>query len=103
MNNNNMNNNPAGKEDYLDKALDKVEQMAGKKVRAKKSQIHTKQKCTNTESNHSPATPSTPASTERKTRRSPTSCAACSRMPLARRYVYYGDDDEARATSANML
>lgn len=37
MNNNNMNNNPAGKEDYLDKALDKVEQMAGKKVRAKMS------------------------------------------------------------------
>jgi len=28
----NNNNNNAGKEDYLDKALDKVEQMAGKKV-----------------------------------------------------------------------
>ena len=88
--NNNMNNNNnmnAGKEDYLDKALDKVEQMAGKKVCAQMSQTYTNKKTASTDSNHSPATPSTQASTERKTRRSPISCAECSRRPLARRYV----------------
>jgi hypothetical protein len=41
-NNNNMNN--AGKEDYLDKALDKFEQMAGKKVCAQMSQSHTQKR-----------------------------------------------------------
>jgi hypothetical protein len=38
-----MNNNqgaPGQKEDFLDKALDKVEQMAGKKVCAITSQTH---------------------------------------------------------------
>ena len=37
-----MNNNQGnrGGEDYLDKALDKVEQMAGKKVRAKSLETH---------------------------------------------------------------
>jgi hypothetical protein len=38
-----MNNNqgaPGQKEDFLDKALDKVEQMAGKKVCANMSQTH---------------------------------------------------------------
>ena len=38
MNNNNQGNQ--GGEDYLDKALDKVEQMAGKKVCAITSQTH---------------------------------------------------------------
>jgi hypothetical protein len=43
--NNNMNNNKpanAGGEDYLDKAFDKMEQMAGKKVCASLSQTYTK-------------------------------------------------------------
>lgn len=35
-----MGNTRGGGEDYLDKALDKVEQMAGKKVRRRMSQAH---------------------------------------------------------------
>lgn len=87
MNNNNNNMN-AGKEDYLDKALDKVEQMAGKKVCNSTAQMQTRNRTGETDSNHSLATLSTQASTGRKTRRLPTSCAECLRKPLARRYVY---------------
>jgi hypothetical protein len=55
-----MNNNqgaPGQKEDFLDKALDKVEQMAGKKVCADMSQTYTKKKSANADGDHSPATP----------------------------------------------
>lgn len=35
-----MSNRPGGGEDYLDKALDKVEQMAGRKVNIQESNVY---------------------------------------------------------------